>query len=60
MDAGGYTFPVMLDIDEVYKEYGVSAIPTIVIIDAEGQIADTMVGAATADELSAAIAGLSD
>ena len=60
MDAGGFTFPVMLDVDEVYQEYGISAIPAMVIIDAEGQIVDTMVGAATADELSAAIAGLSD
>ena len=60
MDAGGFTFPVMLDVDEVYQEYGVSAIPMIVIIDAEGQIADTLVGAASADELSDAVADLSD
>jgi peroxiredoxin len=60
MDAGGFTFPVMLDVGEVYQAYGVSAIPMIVIIDAEGQIVDTMVGAASADELSDAVADLSD
>jgi peroxiredoxin len=60
MDAGGFAFPVMLDLDGVYREYEVSAIPMTFVIDAEGRIADSMVGPASAEELADAVDALSD
>jgi len=55
MDAGGFTFPVMLDVNGVFGAYGVDALPTIVIVDAEGQVAGSAVGGASAEDLSEAI-----
>ena len=59
MEAGDFSFPVMLDVDEVYRAYGISGIPTLVLVDAEGHIVDTIVGGATADELASMIEALS-
>lgn len=52
---GGYSFPVMLDEDNVAADYGVRAIPTIVVLDSEGAIAKTLVGGVTAEELSSLV-----
>ena len=51
MEAGGFTFPVMLDLAESFRPYDVAALPTTVLIDAEGRIVDTFVGGVTAEEL---------
>jgi peroxiredoxin len=51
----GYAFPVMLDPDNVAARYGVRAIPTTVVIDPEGRVANTIVGAATAANLSSLV-----
>jgi thiol-disulfide isomerase/thioredoxin len=54
----GLTFPVMLDGDSAANAYGVSAIPTTVIVDSEGRIAKKLIGGTTADALSSIIDGL--
>lgn len=52
MAEGGYAFPVMLDPGNLGGRYGVRAIPTLVVIDSEGRVAKTIVGAAPAADLS--------
>lgn len=54
----GWTFPVMLDGDRAAGAYGVTAIPTTVVIDAEGNIVKRLVGGTTAAKLSLVIDGL--
>jgi len=58
MSENGLTFPVMLDGDSAANAYGVSAIPTTVIVDPEGRIAKRLVGGTTADALSLIVDGL--
>ncbi len=48
----------MLDGDRAADAYGVSAIPTTVIIDSEGRMAERLVGGTTAAALSGVIDGL--
>lgn len=55
VDQGGYTFPVMLDPDNLAADYGVRAIPTVVVLDSEGEVAKTVVGGVTAEELSSLV-----
>jgi hypothetical protein len=52
---GGYTFPVMMDLSNVAGRYGVRALPTLVVIDSEGRVAKTIVGGATAADLSSLV-----
>ncbi len=56
--AEGWTFPVMFDGNSAASAYGVTAIPTTVVIDAEGHIAKRIVGGTTAAELSLVVDGL--
>ena len=49
---GGYSFPVMLGGDDIAVQYGVRAIPTTFVIDSEGRVAKTIIGAVTAADLS--------
>ncbi len=56
---GGWTFPVMVTgAGEVASTYGVRAVPTVVLVDSEGWIVETLVGGASASGLSALIDGL--
>jgi thioredoxin-related protein len=55
MDENGYSFPVMLDDDNVAADYRVRAIPTNVVLDSEGEIVKTIVGGVTAEELSSLV-----
>ena len=58
---GGFDFPVMLDQDNmVARAYGISAIPTIFVIDAEGFVVDGFVGGVTAAQLASLVDGLVD
>jgi hypothetical protein len=52
---GRYSFPVMLDPDNVGGLYGVRAIPTLVVVDSRGRIVKTIVGGATAAGLSSLV-----
>jgi len=52
VDRGGYRFPVSMLSDEVAAAYGIDAIPTLVIIRSSGLIEKTLVGGASADELT--------
>jgi thioredoxin-like negative regulator of GroEL len=52
MNAGGWTFPVMLCPDDIAAAYGVGPIPTIIVLDSQGRVVETMVGGASASELS--------
>lgn len=58
MSDNGLTFPVMLDGDSTANAYGVTAIPTTVIVDSEGRIAKRLIGGTTAEILSSIIDGL--
>ena len=58
MSENDLTFPVMLDGDSAANAYGVSAIPTTVIVDSEGRIAKKLIGGTTADALSQIVDGL--
>lgn len=51
--------PVLLDAtDGIRARYGVEGVPTAVFIDPQGRIGDVRVGAMTATEMTAAVAGL--
>lgn len=58
MSENGFSFPIMLEGDSAANAYGVTAIPTTVIVDAEGNIAKRLIGGTTADDLSLIIDGL--
>lgn len=58
MSENGLSFPLMLDGDSAADAYGVTAIPTTVVVDAEGHIAKRLIGGTTADNLSLVIDGL--
>ncbi len=45
IEQGGYKFPILLGDDKVAGEYGVRGIPTLVVIDKNGNIAFRHVGA---------------
>ncbi len=51
---GGYGFPVALVEDEVPASYGIRAIPTIIVLDSNGEIVKKIIGGqgATASDLS--------
>jgi len=56
MEQGGYDLPVLLDPSgAIANQYRVTAVPTAVIIDADGRIADTKVGSTTADLLESMV-----
>ena len=54
-EAHGISWPICAYASSVADDYGVKAIPTIVIVDREGRVAYVHVGYATADQLSQAI-----
>jgi hypothetical protein len=52
----GLQLPVMLDgSGEIAGKYGISAVPTAVFIDPRGNIGNTKIGGATADDLAALV-----
>ena len=59
MQEGGFDLPVLLDPPgSIAGQYRVAAVPTTVIVDAEGRIATTKVGQITAAELESLLAPL--
>jgi thiol-disulfide isomerase/thioredoxin len=51
-DGEGFTFPVYYDVTgDASGKYNISAIPTSIFIDAEGNITDTVIGAMNAGTL---------
>ncbi len=59
MQQGGFDLPVLLDPPgSIAGQYRVSAVPTTVIIDADGRIANIKVGQTTAAELESLLAPL--
>lgn len=59
MSQGGYDLPVLLDPPgSIASAYRVSAVPTAVIIDADGRVANIKVGQTTAAELESLLAPL--
>ena len=56
MEKGGLQLPVLLDgSGEIAAKYGISAVPTAVFIDPQGNIGNTKIGGATVDDLAALI-----
>jgi len=52
----GLQLPVLLDgPGEIASAYGVSAVPTAVFIDPQGNIGNTKIGTATVDDLVALV-----
>jgi len=53
LQSNGYQFPVMLDLDgQLAKEYRIQGVPTLVVIDSQGEISRTLVGVKpTAEDL---------
>ena len=59
LSSSGVTLPLMSDSQgAIAGQYGVSGIPTAIIIDKDGKITNTMVGGVTAAQLEAAVSGL--
>lgn len=58
MTENGLTFPVMLDVDNAAGEYRVTAVPTTVVIDPQGNIVKRIIGGTTAAELSSIVDGI--
>jgi peroxiredoxin len=58
MADGGWTFPVMLDADEVFYAYGARYLGTVFVIDSEGGLVKMLLNQPTAAELSTLIDGL--
>ncbi|MEP7027348.1 MAG: redoxin domain-containing protein [Candidatus Eisenbacteria bacterium] len=56
VDKNGYRFPILLDQDgAVQNQYGVTAIPTVFIIDREGIVRAHMIGGRSEEDLVAAL-----
>lgn len=53
LEENGYSFPVMLDPQgQLAMEYRIQGVPTLVVIDSEGNISRTLVGVKpTAEDL---------
>lgn len=61
LEENGYVFPVYYDSDETAAlAYGVSSIPTTVLISPEGRLLHTQIGAMTGDTIERLIAMLLD
>lgn len=58
MKDSGSDFPVALLPDSVPTAYGIDVLPTVVLIDAHGRIAKTIVGGTTAAQLYGLVGGL--
>ena len=52
MDTGGFNFPLMLEPGGMAAGYGISVIPTLVIIDPSGNVAKEVSQTLTAEELA--------
>jgi len=59
LQSGGWNFPVMIASDDVAAAYKVQAVPTLFVVDQEGRVVRSVVGGATALELSRIIDDLS-
>jgi thiol-disulfide isomerase/thioredoxin len=55
----GYTFPVIVDGRDVVKSYGITRIPTFLVIDRSGTVVYKQVGFGGSDDLGA-VAGAVD
>lgn len=51
MTSGGYAFPLMIDGGSVAAAYDISVIPTLFVIDAQGEIRESISGMVSADDL---------
>jgi hypothetical protein len=62
MSGGGWTFPVALVQDQLALSYGVRYLPTIIVVDAEGQIVKRLIGGqgAAASDLSRLVDDLTE
>lgn len=58
MTAGGYGFPLMLDPGGVAAGYGISVIPTLVIIRPSGKVFKSMSEVVSADALADMVSDL--
>ncbi len=60
MKSKGYTYGLLIDGDSVARAYHVSGLPTFYVIDAEGRVVYTAVGAGAEEELKKAVIGALD
>ena len=52
----GLTYPMVLDDGSLVQEFGITAYPTTIFFDAQGEEVDRLVGAATLDQFTASLA----
>jgi hypothetical protein len=57
---GGYSFPMMLDEGAVASAYKVRYVPSLFVIDAQGDLVDRVVGSTDFSKLSALVEDLSN
>jgi hypothetical protein len=55
---GPYSLPVMLDEGGVASDYNIRYVPTLHLIDSQGDIAERVVGAVDFDRLNQMVGGL--
>ncbi|MDA0802780.1 MAG: TlpA disulfide reductase family protein [Planctomycetota bacterium] len=55
IESKGFTYPTLLSGDDLAKQYGITSIPTLVVIGKDGKIAKTEVGFGGAEALRKAI-----
>ena len=58
MDKKNYTYTLLLNGDRVSEAYNVTGLPTVYVIDPEGKVAHTIVGAGAEEELIGIVQGL--
>jgi len=52
----GLTYPLVLDDGSLVQQFGISAYPTTIFFDAQGNEVDRLVGASSLDQFNAALA----
>jgi AhpC/TSA family len=56
LGSGGWSLPVLIDgPGEIANAYGISAVPTAVFIDPQGNIGNTKIGGTTVEDLVALV-----
>lgn len=56
LDKSGWSLPVLIDgPGQIAGAYGVTAVPTAVFVDAQGNIGNTKIGGSTVDDLVALV-----
>ena len=50
LEDGGFTVPMLLDDGAVFRDYGIQAVPSVVVIDREGKVVELGISGRAARE----------